>query len=199
MPQVGAVAVSRPVGFRFSCPFVRKVSRTACGQYPEMFRVGLLSASPPNGGPYSSFFSWFIRTFCWMRRSPLRARGVLPNRRRNSSSLIASHSRSEIVSGSNRGSKCGERCMGAFWLWGQQLWQRSQPKIHPSRSGRALSDSFSIVRQEMQRFVSITLGATMAPVGQLSRQFRQRPQRAPANGASYWSDGRVSTNSPSRT
>ena len=79
--------------------------------------------------------------------------------------------------GANRGSKCGERCMGAFWLWGQQLWQRSQPKIHPSRSGRALSDSFSIVRQEMQRFVSITLGATMAPVGQLSRQFRQRLRR----------------------
>lgn len=65
--------------------------------------------------------------------------------------------------------------------------------------GQGAVGLLSIVRQEMQRFVSITLGATMAPVGQLSRQFRQRPQRAPANGASYWSDGRVSTNSPSRT
>ena len=110
--------VSRPVGFRFSCLFVRKVSRTACGQYPERFRVGLLSASPSNGGPYSSFFSWFIRTFCWMRRSPLRARGVLPNRRRNSSSLIASHSRSEIVSGSNRGIEMRRAVHGGFLVVG---------------------------------------------------------------------------------
>ena len=80
---------------------------------------------------------------------------------------------------------CGDSSSGS---------DRSRRSIRRGRAGRCRT-----IEKEMQRFVSITLGATMAPVGQLSRQFRQRPQRAPANGASYWSDGRVSTNSPSRT
>ena len=118
-----------------------------------------------------------------MRASPLRVSGVVPIRASNSASSIASHASASIASGSNTGSKAGLVCIGAFWLWGQQLWQRSQPKIQPSRPIPS-AGSFSIVWQEIQRPVSITFGATMAPVGQLSMQLWQRPQRDPSNGGS---------------
>ena len=101
-----------------------------------------------------------------MRASPLRVSGVVPMRASNSVSSIASHASASIASGSNTGSKAGLVCIGAFWLWGQQLWQRSQPKIQPSRPIPSVG-SFSIVWQEIQRPVSITFGATIAPVGQL--------------------------------
>ena len=169
--------------------------RTRFPEQPATIRRGFGSVCclplRPMAGP-TSFFSVY-RTFCWMRRSPLRARGVLPNRRRNSSSLIASHSRSEIVSGSNRGSNAASGAWG-FLVVGT-AWAAIAAEDPSVEVGQG-AGLFSIVRQEMQRFVSITLGATMAPVGQLSRQFRQRPQRAPANGASYWSDGRVAPTRP---
>ena len=128
---------------RFSCLFVRKVSRTTCGQYPERFRVGLLSASPSNGGPYSSFFFLVYPHVLLDAPQPaLRARALPPKRRRNSSSLIASHSRSEIVSGSNRDRNAASGAWGLFGCGDSRLWQRSQPKIQPSRSGKALSPPF---------------------------------------------------------
>lgn len=99
-----------------------------------------------------------------MRASPLRVSGVVPMRASNSVSSIASHASASIASGSNTGSKAGLVCIGAFWLWGQQLWQRSQPKIQPSRPIPSVG-SFSIVWQEIQRPVSITFGATIAPSG----------------------------------
>ena len=118
-----------------------------------------------------------------MRARPLRVRGVAPMRASNSVSSIAVHAAASIVSGSKTGSNARLACIGAFWLWGQQLWQRSQPKSQPSRPIPSVG-SFSIVWQEIQRPVSITFGATIAPVGQLSMQLWQRPQRYPSKGGS---------------
>ena len=118
-----------------------------------------------------------------MRSRPLRVSGVSPSRSSNSASVIDRQSSGARAIGSTIGSKRGSVCIGAFWLCGQQLWQRSQPKIQPWRS-ICVEGWRSMVWQAMQRPVSMTRGATMAPVGQLSMQLRQRPHRLPSNGVS---------------
>ena len=127
-----------------------------------------------------------------MRRSPLRERGVLPNSRRNSFFAHCEPLRIRNRQRVEQGLEMAERC-GGFLLWGQQPQQRSQPKIHPSRSGRALSDSFSIVRT----------GDAAVRVDHPARRWLLLDNcpavpAAAATGscerASYWSDGRVSTN-----
>ncbi len=118
-----------------------------------------------------------------MRSSPLRVSGVRPQRASNAASSMPSHAPASIASGSNTGSNAALRCCGARRFQGQQLWHASQPKIQPWRSVSP-GCSRSMVRHEMQRPVSIVRPAVTAPVGQLSMQLRQVPQRDPSNGVS---------------
>ena len=125
----------------------------------------------------------FRRTFSRMRASPLRVSGVRPQRASNAVSSIPSHAAASIASGSNTGSNAALRCRGARRFQGQQLWQQSQPKIQPSRPA-SLSGTFSMVRHEMQRSVSMVRSGAMAPVGQASTHRRHVPQRSSPNGVS---------------
>ena len=195
------MAVSLPVGFRLFYPCVRKVSRTACGQYPEWFSgrfAACLSAHWT--GRYSSFFFSVYPHVLLDAPQPAACGGVPPKRREK---LLFAHCEPLPIRNRQRveqGIEMRRAVHGGFLVVGT-AGSGSGRSRRSSRRDRArrCRPPFRSYGRRCSGSCRSPWARRWLPVGHLSRQFRQRPHRAPANGASYWSDGRVSTNSPSRT
>lgn len=126
---------------------------------------------------YSSFLrNWIFRC---KPASLVRLTADLLNIFEKVSCVISSQSRRVKCSSSGEGSNAGVRCGLENLFQGHTSWQTSQPNAQFSNWPFMLAGicSFSsMVKYEMQRLPSTWYGATMACVGQASRQRVQLPQ-----------------------